>query len=169
MKPVDIFVSSSNVALGPSPIPQSWILEGSPVARSRVVATSDDNTAMTIVWDCTAGRFNWFYNLDETVSVVAGGMSLTDHSGTRDVAAGDLVYFPAGSQATWRVDKYVRKVAVIRQPIPGGVSVGLRAVRKLRGMLTPASRRQQGGFVIVRPDPAAIPAPSAAEMAGVDA
>ena len=124
---------------------------------------------MTIVWDCTAGRFNWFYNLDETVSVVAGGMTLTDHSGVRQVAAGDVVYFPAGSQAMWTVSDYVRKVAVIRQPMPTGVSIGLRGLRKLGRVLTPASRRPQGGFVIVRPEPGPIPAPVAGDMVGADA
>ena len=150
---VDIFVSSSDIPLSPAPIPSDWILEGTPEARVRVMATSDDNTAMTIVWDCSAGTFNWFYNLDETVSVVEGGMLLTDHSGTRQVKAGDVIYFPAGSQATWKVDSYIRKVAFIRQPIPSSVSLGLKAWRKLT---TPG---KAGGFVIVRPTP--VPAMAA--------
>ncbi len=169
MSDVDILVASSKVPLSPSPIPQSWILEGNPIARSRVLATSDDNSTMTMVWDCTAGRFNWSYNLDEIVSVVAGGMTLTDHSGVRHVTAGDVIYFPAGSQAMWTVDDYIRKVAVVRQPMPNSVSLGLRVVRKLARMATPASRRQQGGFVIVRPEPGPMPAPVAEEMAGADA
>lgn len=169
MSHVDILVSSSKVPLTDSPIPQSWILEGTPAARSRVLATSDDNSTMTMVWDCTAGRFNWFYNLDEIVSVVAGGMTLTDHSGVRQVTAGDVIYFPAGSQAMWTVEDYIRKVAVIRQPMPNGVSLGLRAWRKFARTLTPASRRQQGGFVIVRPDPQPTPVPVAGDMAEADA
>ena len=169
MSGVDILVASSKIPLSPAPIPQSWILEGNPTARSRVLATSDDNSTMTMVWDCTAGRFNWFYNLDETVSVVAGGMTLTDHSGVRRVTAGDVIYFPAGSQAMWTVEDYIRKVAVVRQPIPTSVSLGLRAMRKFARTVTPASRRQQGGFVIVRPDPGPIPAPVAGDMAEADA
>ena len=153
MDRVDIFVGSSTIQLSPAPIPSEWVLQGTPQARVRVVATSDDNTAMTIVWDCSAGTFNWFYNLDETVSVVEGGMSLTDHSGTREVVAGDVVYFPAGSQATWKVDRYIRKVAFIRQPIPGSVSLALKVWRKL------TQPRKAGGFVIVRPTP--IPAMAA--------
>ncbi len=152
MQNVPILVSTSDVALSPSSIPESWILEGSPVTRSRVMATSADQTAMVIVWDCTAGRFNWFYNLDETVSVIEGGMSLTDHTGTRRVAAGDVVYFPAGSQAMWTVDSYVRKIAVVRQQMPANVSMALRVMRKLQRMVTPASMRLKGGFAIVRPD-----------------
>ena len=157
MSNADIFVSSSQVALSPSPIPADWILEGAPVARSCVLTTTDDNTAMTIVWDCSAGRFNWYYNLDETVSVVEGGMTLTDQTGTRKVSAGDVVYFPAGSQATWVVEQYVRKVAVIRQPIPISVSQGLRVMRKLRRMVT---AEKAGGFTIVRPNAALVTASS---------
>ena len=145
---VDIFVASSRVELSPAPIPADWILEGAPLARSCVLTTTDDNTAMTVVWDCSAGRFNWFYNLDETVSVVEGGMTLKDHTRSRTVSAGDVVFFPAGSTATWTVEHYIRKVAIIRQPIPISVSLALRAYRKARRMVVP---ERAGGFSIVRP------------------
>ena len=55
------------VDLNPSPIHPSWILEGNPVARNRLISSSADGTASALIWDCTAGRFNWFYDVDETV------------------------------------------------------------------------------------------------------
>ena len=143
----EIFISTANVPLDPAPIPVDWILEGTPTARARVLSTSDDNRAMTLVWDCSAGKFNWFYNLDETVHLLEGGMTLTDSTGTRAAKAGDVVFFPAGSKAVWHVDSYVRKVAFIREPVPAPVTFGLRVWKRLTGA------NKGGGFVIVRPTP----------------
>jgi uncharacterized protein len=35
------------------------------------------------------------------------------------VRAGDSVFFPAGTRATWTIDSYIRKVAFCRKPLPG--------------------------------------------------
>jgi uncharacterized cupin superfamily protein len=71
-----IEVGSFNVDLEPSPIEPSWIIEGNPVARSRVLSTSEDRTAQTIVWHCTEGRFNWYYDIDETIMIMEGSIVL---------------------------------------------------------------------------------------------
>ena len=42
-------------------------LAGTPAARSKILATSRDHTSCVMVWECTAGRFNWNYCVDETV------------------------------------------------------------------------------------------------------
>ena len=63
-----------NAPLKSSPINPAWILEGRPVARNVVLSTSDDTTACTILWDCTAGKFNWHYDFDETVHIVEGSV-----------------------------------------------------------------------------------------------
>jgi uncharacterized cupin superfamily protein len=47
-----------NADLKPSPIEPSWIVEGNLEARSHVLSTSADGTAMTLIWSCTEGRFN---------------------------------------------------------------------------------------------------------------
>ena len=49
------------IALEPSPINRDWILEGDPRARAILLSRSADGTASTFIWDCTAGRFNWYY------------------------------------------------------------------------------------------------------------
>jgi uncharacterized cupin superfamily protein len=110
-------VIDTRVDLDPCPIRGEWILEGNPVARNKVLSTSRDGTASTVIWDCTAGRFNWFYNVDETVYVLAGSVSLKDSRGLRRVTAGDSVFFPAGSSAEWTVDDYIKKVAFLRRPL----------------------------------------------------
>lgn len=132
-----ILVSSSNVPLQDAPIHPDWILDGDPRARNCVLSKSADGTAVTLIWDCSAGSFNWFYDTDETIHVLEGGAVLTDASGTREIAAGDVVFFPAGSQAAWRVSHYVRKVAFFRQPVPRSVGLALRAWKRVRGA-TPA-------------------------------
>src|ERR1700739_71802 len=103
---------TAQVNLNPSPIRPDWILEGNPTARNKLLSSSADGTASTLIWDCTAGRFNWFYGVGETVYVIEGGVVVTDVTGTaRRLRAGDTIFFPAGSRAEWHVEDYIRKIA----------------------------------------------------------
>jgi uncharacterized cupin superfamily protein len=121
------------VTLAPNPIQREWILEGQPVARKQVLSTSADGTATMLIWDCTSGRFNWFYSFDESVYILEGSALIKEAPGTaRVVGAGDTVFFPAGSAAEWTVDKYVRKVAFMRSTIPTPVVFGIRVARRLK-------------------------------------
>jgi uncharacterized cupin superfamily protein len=116
-----------------NPIRQEWILEGTPLARLELLSSSADGTASTYIWDCTAGRFNWFYGFDETFHVLEGAVTLKGPSGsTRRVVAGDTVFFPAGSSAEWTVDAYVRKLAFCRTPLPPMLTVARSIVRRLK-------------------------------------
>ena len=69
--------------LAPAPIPRAWILEGDPVAREKRLALSTDRLASAFMWDCTAGRFNWFYHEDEVVHVLEGSAIIKDAAGVR--------------------------------------------------------------------------------------
>jgi len=120
------------------PINPEWILEGRPVARMEFLSGSADGTANTYFWDCTAGRFNWFYAFDETLHILEGSVSLKEATGrSRIVVAGDVVYFPAGSSAEWTVDRYVRKLAFCRTPLPAPLvlarNIASRVKRFVRG------------------------------------
>src|SRR6201996_4008542 len=85
-----------------NPIRPEWILEGQPLARIELLSSSSDGTASTYFWDCTAGRFNWFYSFDETLYILEGSVVLKFPDGTkRSLAAGDTIFFPTGSQAEW--------------------------------------------------------------------
>jgi len=85
---------------------------------------------MTVIWDCTAGRFNWFYSFDETVYVLEGSVLLKDSNGAqRRVSAGETVHFPTGSHAEWVVDKYIRKIAFCSSPLPMPLKLLRRAWR----------------------------------------
>jgi uncharacterized cupin superfamily protein len=102
---------SGSVALSPAPINPDWILEGNPVARCHFLSSNRDGS-FSVIWDCSAGRFNWFYGLDETVYIIEGSVTLKDENGTvRRASAGETVHFPKGSKAEWTVEKYIRKVA----------------------------------------------------------
>jgi uncharacterized protein len=102
-----------------APIVASWIISGTPVARTKRLFTGADGTASTYMWDCTAGRFNWFYDCDETICLVEGSVVLKDASGAvHRLGPGDAFYFPIGSRFEWTVEHYVRKIAFIHEPLP---------------------------------------------------
>ncbi len=130
-----IMFAGDSTHLNPAPISKDWILEGSPVTRNKLLAVSNDKVASTWIWDCTAGRFNWFYDIDETVYVIEGSVTVRDHHGaTRTLMSGDIAFFPAGSSAEWTVNKYVRKLAFLRQPPNPYVMLLQRVFNKLNRM-----------------------------------
>jgi uncharacterized protein len=129
---------SASIELSPLPVRASWILEGAPVAHAKIISRSTDGTSKTVIWDCTAGRFNWSYDIDETVYVLEGSALITDQRGTpRRVSAGDTILFRAGAQAEWTVDRHIRKIAFLRNPMPKYALLAIkivRAVKKLTGL-----------------------------------
>jgi uncharacterized cupin superfamily protein len=108
-------IQFGEVKLNAAPIHSHWILEGNPVSRNSCLSTSADKAATTYMWDCTAGRFNWHYDSDETVYVIEGAVSvIREHGGAACLLkAGDTAFFPAGSSAEWIVNNYVRKIAFL--------------------------------------------------------
>jgi uncharacterized protein len=104
--------------LQPDPIPREWILEGSPTARRKFLVGSSDNLASTHMWDCTAGRFNWYYESDEVIYVLEGSVVVEDAAGVRRrLGPGDTFLFPAGTQFHWTVSQYIRKLAFLHCPL----------------------------------------------------
>ncbi|WP_417769458.1 cupin domain-containing protein [Stappia sp.] len=105
--------------LDPAPINPDWVLEGAPQARAVQLAQGDDRNASMSVWDCTAGRFNWYFGCDEAVYILEGSVTVTGPDGeTRVLNAGDTGYFPAFSWFEWHVPDYVRKVAFCHDVVP---------------------------------------------------
>ena len=122
--------SNPNVPLLSSPINPAWILEGDPIARNAVLSRSDDATACTIVWDCTAGKFNWHYDFDETLHILEGSViDSSPNTPPKRLEAGDLAFFPAGTTAHWHVETYIRKVAFCRRVLPRPALPIIRALR----------------------------------------
>jgi uncharacterized cupin superfamily protein len=132
-----------------NPIHAAWILDGSPVARLQLLSSSADGTASTYFWDCTAGRFNWFYSFDETFHVLEGEVKLKYPSGTSHrVVAGDTVFFPAGSSAEWTVDRYIRKLAFCRTPIPSYLTFARQVARRLKRLARGGSAKDAGSGLL---------------------
>ncbi|WP_205472537.1 cupin domain-containing protein [Nocardioides sp. SYSU D00038] len=116
-------VRGDDVELLDDPINPAWVLEGRPRARVCTWVTSADQTASSFVWDCTAGRFRWYFAVDETVTIVDGSVTVTpdEPEGAEPVTlrVGDGACFRAGTWSTWHVEDYVRKHALLRVPVPG--------------------------------------------------
>ena len=140
-----ITFGTSTADLVLNPIQPAWILEGQPVARIALLSSSADGGASTYFWDCTAGKFNWYYSFDETFHILEGEVTLKGPSGTSQrVAAGDTIFFPVGSSAEWTVDKYVRKLAFCRVPLPSALIRARGIARRLK-RLVGGNSGQEGG------------------------
>ena len=123
----------AKVDLKPSPIEPSWIIEGNPEARFHVISTSRDRTATTGIWSCTEGKFNWYYDVDETLVILEGSIVLeSDGIQPRRYGVGDVIYFRGGAHAKWHVESYVKKIAFCRQTSPLGFGLAIRAVNRLK-------------------------------------
>jgi uncharacterized protein len=131
-----VFYEGKNVEMKPAPINPSWVIEGAPVTRNFMLSQSIDKSATTFLWDCTAGVFNWYYDIDETVYVLEGSVIVRDDNGVEHhLGPGDHALFRAGSHAVWRVENYVRKVAFLRHALPAPLMFVIRALRKLARMM----------------------------------
>ena len=122
--------------LDPSPIDPSWIIEGNPEARSRMLSTSVCNTAKVVIWSCTEGKFNWYYDIDETVVILEGSIVLeSDGMLPTRYGVGDVIVFHSGARAKWHVEGYVRKVAFLRLNNPFPLGITIRAFNKLKSLI----------------------------------
>jgi uncharacterized protein len=132
-----------SLGLEPAPIPQAWILEGNPLARERHLAGSTDRLASTSMWDCTAGRFNWFYDADEVIHVLEGSAIVKDAAGVRrPLQAGDTFLFAAGSRYQWTIPSYVRKIGFLHAPL----APEMRVIRGVLELLKAPFRRNPVGW-----------------------
>lgn len=127
-----VMSTPANVELVPSSIPAQWILSGTPTAWNKEIATSRDRMSQIVVWECTAGHFNWQYDKDESVVVISGEAFLIKPDGQEiRFGAGDVGFFPAGITCEWRVPGPFRKVAVMREPMWWLLAYAVKAWNRL--------------------------------------
>jgi uncharacterized protein len=110
------------------PVSRDWILSGAPEGASKVLARSSDWMLTLVVWECTAGRFEWHYKKDEILFVVSGEAIITTAQAKEfRMGPGDVVFFPAGTSCTWLIKDRIRKVAVLRETLwkPVGICITL--------------------------------------------
>jgi uncharacterized cupin superfamily protein len=131
-----VFAAPADVELLPAPIPEHWIIEGTPQAHSKRLSTSADGTTSVIAWSCTVGRFNWHYKVDEILHIISGEVLVTDENGEiRRLRPGDMAVFPAGSSSTWHVTQEVKKLAICRHSMPRPLGFAVRVWNKLAAIL----------------------------------
>ncbi|MDE3175896.1 MAG: DUF861 domain-containing protein [Pseudomonadota bacterium] len=121
-----------------APINKDWIEEGDPRASLAILAHSDDCASTTILWECTAGKFTWRYNIDETIYFLDGEVLISvAGQPARQFGPGDSIHFSRGAVATWEVKTFIRKVAFCRSVLPRPFIAARRVLRaayhRLRG------------------------------------
>jgi uncharacterized protein len=132
MQPHAPSVDLDSVTLEPAPIPDAHVIAGRPDARNAILFRSADGLQTTFLWHCTAGTFRWFYEQDETLVLLSGGMTLHFDDGTTRIChTGDAVAFPAGTSCVWEIDDHARKLASLRRPVPWPVALPIRVVYRL--------------------------------------
>ena len=136
------------VNLTPRPIEPSWIIEGNPVAECSVLSRSADGLASTMVWQCSEGKFNWYYDFDETILILEGSIVLeNDMMRSTRYGPGDVIFFKDGAHAKWHVEGHVKKLAFCRTTQPVLLGFALRVVAKLKRILLPPSERQPASLM----------------------
>jgi uncharacterized protein len=126
--------SIAHCRTGPAPFQPSDVVAGDPRARSVNMIASADGQFDCGVWECSPGRFSIRYRSDELVHILEGNVTVHVGSSTHSLAAGDVAYFPAGTDAEWHVIAHVKKLWVYRTPRPR------RLARVARPLLRALSR-----------------------------
>jgi uncharacterized cupin superfamily protein len=136
------------VNLTPRPIEPSWIIEGNPVAEWSVLSKSADGLASTMVWQCSEGKFNWYYDFDETILILEGSIVLeNDTMRSTRYGPGDVIFFKDGAHAKWHVEGHVKKLAFCRTTQPVLLGFALRVVAKLKRILLPPGEREPASLM----------------------
>lgn len=147
-----IETSDAGAKLAPAPIEPSWVIDGNPQARACTLSQSADRSAWTVVWECTKGRFNWYYDLDETILILEGAIVLeSDILPPTRYGPGSVILFRKGAHARWYVDNYVKKLAFCRRAHPVPLAFVLRALGFLKRKLFAAEYK--GALSTVRTPP----------------
>jgi hypothetical protein len=143
-----IETSDLKVKLTPKPIEPSWIIEGNPIARGCVLSQSADGLAATMVWECSEGKFNWYYDFDETIMILEGAIVLeSDTMRPARYGPGDVIFFRNGAHARWHVERRVRKLAFCRTTQPLLLGFVLRVFNKVKRILFPSGEGQPARLV----------------------
>ena len=143
-------IETTNLAvnLTPRPIEPSWIIEGKPDARGSVLSASTDGLACTMIWECSEGKFNWYYDFDETILILEGSIVLeSDTMPPTRYGPGDTIFFRDGAHARWHVEGRVRKLAFCRKTQPVLLGFALRVFSKLKRTLMPTGKRQPASLM----------------------
>jgi uncharacterized cupin superfamily protein len=126
-------VTPSEITLdGTGSIPAEWLLSGDPATRSQLLVRSHDWLAHVLMWECGKASYKWHYDQDEAYIVLSGEGFMTDESGMeRRFGPGDVAYFPAGTNTTWRHPDHFRKVVFVKESVGRPVGFCLKVWSRL--------------------------------------
>jgi len=143
-----IEIGNTDVELTPRPIEASWVIEGNPQATWHVLSQSADGLATTMIWRCTAGKFNWYYDFDETIMILEGCIVLeSDTMQPTRYGPGDVIFFKNGAHARWHVEDRVKKLAFCRKTQPAWLGLALRVFLKLKRIMLGTGVRQPASLM----------------------
>jgi len=143
---IEVANTASN--LTPSPIEPSWIIEGNPVAQLSLLSKSADAQAWTVVWQCSEGKFHWYYDFDETILILEGSIVLeNDVMPPTRYGPGDVIFFKENAHAKWHVEGHVRKLAFCRKAPPALLAFALRGFSKIKRTLMPSRKREAASLM----------------------
>jgi uncharacterized cupin superfamily protein len=131
-----------------SPIEPSWIIEGNPIAQASLISKSSDGLSWTMVWECSGGKFHWYYDIDESILVLEGSVVIeSDTIPPTRYGPGDIIIFRNDDHARWHVERRVRKLAFCRKVPPVWIGFGLRALSKIKRTIMPSRKRSTLGLM----------------------
>jgi uncharacterized protein len=100
------------------PVPASWVRAGAPTASALLLTRSPDGGLLTGVWECTPGRFRWYFACDEVIIVLHGRGRVRIGEVEHALEPGVTVFFPIGTDSEWEIDETLRKYFTHRFPTP---------------------------------------------------
>jgi uncharacterized cupin superfamily protein len=128
--------STAELNLEVSSIPRQWLLSGSPETRTKTLLRTRDYLAQVAIWECGAVSYKWHYNSDEAYVVISGEGFMTDENGVEHrFGPGDVAFFPAGTDSTWRHPDHFKKVAFLKESFGRPVGFCLKASSRLLRMI----------------------------------
>jgi uncharacterized cupin superfamily protein len=127
------------IGLESAPLPASWLLEGDPSPRIKIMTCSPEGGLLSGVWTCRAARFRFDYTtFDETVHIIRGVAEVRIGDEITHLRAGSIAYFPRGASSEWTVHEPIHKYFVQRN--------SNRGVRKIRALIGRFRRTEVGGL-----------------------
>jgi uncharacterized cupin superfamily protein len=127
------------IGLEPAPLPASWLLEGDPSPRIKIMTCSPEGGLLSGIWTCRAAKFRFDYTtFDETVHIIRGVAEVRIGDEVTHLRAGSIAYFPKGASAEWTVHEPIHKYFVQRN--------ANRGVRKIRALFGRFRRTELGGL-----------------------
>jgi len=105
--------------------------------------------ASTIVWECSEGKFNWYYDFDETILVLEGSIVLeNDTMGPTRYGPGDVIFFRDGAHAKWHVEGPGQEARVLSQDQSSHARLRAAGLfSKIKRKLAPAGKRRPASLM----------------------